>query len=241
MDLAEKCVEAAKEKGADLVGIAPVDSFSADPAEAAHPRFFMDDAKAVVVCGLKLVDALWDKLTGTRDVHSLNLRSYLLHYNYDLLDFIGVQTARFLESQGYEAYPVQARTESRSNNVMTGYFPFKEAAVKAGLGLVGRHSMVNTPEFGPRQRLVAVITNAPLVPNRYLGEEEKARLSCGDCTNCIDRCPVGAISVDPATGAPVVDRPKCQAQLDFCQCALCQGVCPFGRKGSASRRRSLGA
>ena len=42
---------------------------------------------------------------------------------------------------------------------MIGYFPFKEAARLAGFGSYGKHDMIITPEFGPRVRLVTIITD----------------------------------------------------------------------------------
>ena len=103
----------AKEKGADLVGFVDVAQFPQEADNDLSPNYYLPNAKTVIVIGLKLVDALWNKLSGTYDIHSTNALSYLQHYNYDLLDFIAVQTARYIEDQGYDAYPIQARTDSK--------------------------------------------------------------------------------------------------------------------------------
>lgn len=228
----------AKEKGADLVGCADVSLFPRGTDNPLNPRYYLPDAKSVWVMGLKLNDALWDKLTGTYDIHSTNLLSYLRHYNYDLLDFIAVQTARFIEDQGYDAYPVEARTETKVQMVYTGFFPFKEAARLAGMGDYGKSTLLITPEFGPRVRWVSLITNVKIDGGRTKKPVPRSDTDrvCGDCTVCMDQCPVKAIHYE--NGRPWVDQRKCQGYMDVAQnCALCQGVCVLGKEAAAKRRK----
>lgn len=235
MNLTEKCIKIAKENGANLVGIASVENYKFDPSSEKHPRFYMKNAQAVIVMGLKLVDALWDNLRGKQDVHSMNLYNYLIHYNYDLLDYIAIQTARFLEEEGYDAYPVQAIAEKR-NGLLYGYFSFKGAAMAAGLGSQGKHSLVVTPQYGPRVRWVAVITDAPLICNEP--NTDPPGTVCKGCTKCLESCPVGALSFDEETKTPVIDKVKCQWWMDRCQCAYCQGVCTMGHIAANNRRKA---
>ena len=228
----------AKAKGADLVGFADISLFPGGEDNQLSPTYYLPNAKKVIVLGLKIVDALWDKLTGDYTVHSTNAVSYLLNYNYNFLDFIAVQVARFIEELGYDAYPVQARTMSRRENVFIGYFPFKEAAVLAGLGSLGKHDMLVTPEFGPRVRLVTVITDLEIegegtrkpVPSQSIEE------LCGKCSLCVDACPVHALSYE--NGVTKIDRRKCQGHMDVAQnCILCQGICAKGRQAALKRRQ----
>ena len=116
----------AKAKGADLVGFVDVSRFPGGEDNKLNPEVLSPGCENGDRHGLKIVDALWDKISGTYDVHNTNAASYLPNYNYNLLDFIAIQTARFIEDLGYDAYPVQARTMSRRQLVMIGYFPFKE-------------------------------------------------------------------------------------------------------------------
>jgi epoxyqueuosine reductase QueG len=226
----------AKAKGTDLVGFADVSKFPDGEDNTWNPRYYLPDAKTVIVMGLKLNDALWDRLTGNYDVHSANLRSYLSHYNYDLLDFIAVQVARYIEDLGYDAYPIQARTESKREKVFIGYFPFKETARLGGLGSMGKNTMLITPEFGPRVRLVTVITDLKIDVLRKPLFEKTIEDICGDCTLCIDTCPVRALNYED--GVAKIDQRKCQGYMDVAQnCALCQGICIRGKEAAMKRRQ----
>lgn len=228
-----------KEKGADVVGIASVDNyvkmFSVDENCENHPSYYIKNPKSIIVIGLKMVDSLWDNLTGEKDVHSANLKSYLLNYNYDLLDYLAIQTCRFIENKGYDGYPIQARAETRKNGVMTGYFSFKNAAVAAGLGSIGKNSLVVSEKYGTRVRFVIVITDMFLQPD--VPNYKKVGEVCGNCTLCIDGCPVNAISYKD--NQAFVEQGKCQSYMDFCQCAYCQGICPTGKIIANKRRKMI--
>jgi epoxyqueuosine reductase len=228
----------AESRGADLVGVAPVESFPSGADDKLNPVYYLPGARHVLVIGLKMIDALWDRLEGTfTSVHNHNAVNYLMNYNYPTLDYITVQTARYIEKMGYDAYPIQAGSSSRKDNVLTGYFPFKEAARLAGLGVYGKHSLIITPEFGPRVRFAALITDLAISGGRSGAALPATESVCGKCVKCIEVCPVRAISFE--NGAPVIDRTKCQAYMDQAKfCTLCQAVCPLGIK-AANERRAL--
>ncbi|MEM3526697.1 MAG: hypothetical protein QXV37_04710, partial [Candidatus Jordarchaeaceae archaeon] len=65
------------------------------------------------------------------------------------------------------------------------------AAHYAGLGEIGLNGLLITPQYGPRVRLGALITNADLTPDDPFEE----KLCKGEeCAICVKACPVGAIS-----------------------------------------------
>ncbi len=226
----------AQKKGADLFGVASAAAFDhLEPDPERRASFFLKDARCVAVMGLKIVDAVMDPLKGEKDPYSENFRGYLMNYNYNLLDYICVQTARYLEDLGWNAYPVQARVTNREKD--SGVFSHKTAAVLAGLGSVGKSSLVITPKYGPRVRLVSLITDAPL----ECSEDEIAAPGqvCGSCRTCLDACPAGAISYCDETRTVNVDKAKCREVMNDRQCALCQAICPFGRRGVTNHRRPM--
>ncbi len=78
----------------------------------------------------------------------------------------------------------------------------KPIAAKAGLGWVGKHSNILCKEEGSWFFLGEIYVDLALPQNK----PEKDH--CGDCTNCIDVCPTGAI-VEPY----VVDARRCISYL----------------------------
>lgn len=224
----------ARAKGADLFGVCSAEAFdSLEPRTERKASYFLENAQCLVVMGLKLVDAVLDPLEGKADPYSENFRGYLLNYNYNLLDYICVQTGRFLEELGWDAYPVQARVTNRETD--SGVLSHKPAAVLAGLGAIGKNGLLITPEFGPRVRLVTLITNAPLVC--FSGKMPEPGEVCGSCDLCLGSCPVGAISFDAESRESAIDKVKCRRVMLTNQCALCQAICPLGREAAKRRRR----
>jgi epoxyqueuosine reductase len=64
----------------------------------------------------------------------------------------------------------------------------RAAAVRAGLGWIGRSTMVLAPGHGPWLLLGSVATDLQLEPSPPM------RRTCGTCTACMPACPTGAIT-----------------------------------------------
>ena len=114
----------------------------------------------------------------------------------------------------------------------------KAWAVRAGLGWLGKHSNVITPEHGSWVFIGELLLNLELECDTEPIEDH-----CGTCTLCIDACPTAAI-----TEPYVVDSNKCisYATIElrapelpveveknlsgwFYGCDICQDVCPWNR------------
>jgi epoxyqueuosine reductase len=117
----------------------------------------------------------------------------------------------------------------------------KAWAVRAGLGWLGKHSNVITPEHGSWVFIGELLLNLELDH-----DTERIEDHCGTCTLCIDACPTSAI-----TEPYVVDSNKCisyatielrapklPAEMDLSGwlygCDICQDVCPWNRFEQAS-------
>ena len=112
----------------------------------------------------------------------------------------------------------------------------------AGIGWIGKSSLVINPELGSWMFLSGIATSLTLDP------DPPALDQCGSCTLCIDSCPTGAI-VD----AHEVDATRCISYLTIetegsipdaqraligqhaWGCDICQDVCPFNFAAAVSK------
>lgn len=237
-DFTSQVIAFAKKKGADLVGIASADYLESYSELKHKPGFFVPMAKSVVTIGLKVNDALLefglsnnvrsrsDLFSSRHEIYTQTLEGYLKYYNYNLLDNIAIETSKYLEKNGFISFPIQARVTDWAE--VKGVFPHKLAAIAAGLGIQGKCSLIITPEFGPRVRLVSLITEAPLKTSA-LGKGT-TRSICGDCRKCIDICPIDALDYDENTETTSIDKMACWKLTLPGRCGLCMAVCPYGRK-----------
>ena len=66
------------------------------------------------------------------------------------------------------------------------------AAVAAGLGTIAKSGRIVTPEFGTRQRFIAIVTDAELESDVLIDQASVLCETCGDL--CVKACPTAAMS-----------------------------------------------
>ncbi len=123
--------------------------------------------------------------------------------------------------------------------------PLKTAAVRCGLGSQGKNTLLITPNYGPRIRLIAVLTTAELEVDEPFQDD-----LCGDCGKCITTCPTKALepyqitinrcltyaAEEPHAQAVPDDVRKLEKKLiqrptsnSYIECSTCIDVCPIGK------------
>ncbi len=110
-----------------------------------------------------------------------------------------------------------------------GLMSLKVLAKTAGLGWQGRSLLIVSPEFGPLHRLIAVLTDMPLIPDDPIAS------LCGDCSLCVDYCPPKSLTLvrfddRPETREQVLNIATCKGDE---ACLVCLQVCPWARKQRA--------
>ena len=114
----------------------------------------------------------------------------------------------------------------------TGVLSDHAVAERAGIGWIGKNSLLLTPEFGSYVYLGEMITNINFPEDKPIEDQ------CGNCTKCIDACPTSAI-IEPGQ----VNSKQCLSYIsqrkDMLEenlmgklgnrlygCDTCQIVCP---------------
>jgi len=191
-DVATQIKEYARQLGVDIVGIAPVERFKGAP-EGYRPTDLMKSARNVVVFGIR---NLWP-VVGSSPSYVYSKMGYYFLNRY--LDRIAYDLGRFLDDRDFAALPLGAAQALRlimtnepggSKERFQGIFSLKHAAEQAGLGLIGKSTLLITPQYGPRVRLGALITDAPLLPDPLLQD----MVCCSNCCICVETCPTKAIN-----------------------------------------------
>jgi epoxyqueuosine reductase QueG len=152
---------------------------------------------------------------------------------HNQLDLIAYEMAIYIEQQGGVAIPVPSDEPYYDWNPDElhgrGDLSHKHAAQAAGLGRLGKNSLLITPQFGDRVNLVSVVTNLNLEPDPLIESEP-----CPPkCILCIKACPVKAITNEQQVNQKLcrshmfLKLPKGQIIYD---CWECRKVCPLGIK-----------
>ena len=116
----------------------------------------------------------------------------------------------------------------------------KHWAVRAGLGWIGRNTLLVTPRWGTWVNLGEIVTTAEC--SEYSDYSEHSDL-CTNCGRCVAACPNHAIAPD---GPPMLDVRRCTAyytthnprpmpdDLDnrgyTLGCDICQLACPYNHR-----------
>jgi epoxyqueuosine reductase QueG len=227
-DLTAEFAQYARERRADLLGVASIERFDGVPA-AHHPAAIFPECRNVVVVGKRIPRGA---LRGIEEGTQFDLYGqYGLFWLKDrMLAITTIALATWLEDQGWEACPVQDLPPEvpPSGVAVSDAVPppnvmidVAHAAVRAGLGEIGWCGELLTPGFGPRQRCQLILTDAPLDATPLLDEPV-----CDHCRACEHDCPLGAFTGE-ARSLTLAGKTMQVAAIDPAVCRSCQnGACP---------------
>jgi len=211
----------ALESGAALVGFAPMSRFDNAPPEN-HPHTMLPSAKTAIVIAV-------NQLRGT--LKAVEDGCYWGAYNCDsywyLNEVEGPRILRVLclalEGEGYMGLPVHNPFHPHSGRQIRadqphgpdGMVSLRVMGAAAGLGELGHAKILLTPQFGPRQRVFAVLTDAELEPTPLLKEP-----ICDGCKACVRECEANAIGQERSVRLRIEDREFSHAPLDCDACGI---------------------
>ena len=215
------------ELDADMVGVAVLDDWKGTRLEETALRL-LPQAKSVVVLAMEIYPEVLDlaspeRITGAAstndllDRHGEYLSGRLTKAAYDI--------AKALHKSGQKALPLPAAGCPLDARFMEAIFSYKHAGEVAGMGKIGWHSLLITPDFGPRARLACCLTETELEPTKAAFNTE-----CASCGICLEICPAKALS-KPKTGEPyAINKYACSSFRSAAGgCSECMKLCPRGR------------
>ena len=183
--------------GADLVGIANIERWANCPLMMS-PAGILPTARSVVVMAIHHGDGNVE-YGGER--HPQEIGPYAIQGTMnELLDSLSYRIGRFIEDRGHQSVPITAsnmwryRAYKELDAVFSPDMSHIYAAVAAGLAELGYSGLAMTPEFGPRNRFVSVITDAELEPTPLLPGDTL----CDRCMVCVKKCPSRALDLEVA-------------------------------------------
>ena len=242
--LTESVKALALELGFDLVATGPADP----PEHGAALRRWVEAGHAATMGYLerRLEERLDPRrvLPGARSVLCVALN----YYQGEPADASWRPVARYAWGRDYHdviaprlerlaAHLAEAGGARSRGYVDTGPVLERDLAARAGLGWVGKNTMLLHPRLGSWFFLGVLLTTAELARDAPLADR------CGSCRACLDACPTGAF-VAPY----VLDARRCISYLTIEHrgdidpdlqpamagwqfgCDICQDVCPWNRK-----------
>ena len=216
--------------GADICGIAPLFRFE-DAPKGFHPRDIYPDCKSVIVFAANF--PLSTLQAQTNSPYTL-VRNFMVQK----LDLISFNLSNELEKDGITSVPIPSADPydywDSERNHGKGILSLKHAGSLAGLGKIGKNTLLINDRYGNMIWLGAILVSVELEPDPIAPYE-----SCPKkCTVCIKLCPQNALD------GTTINQKLCRERSTSCtdgggwvlSCNICRKSCPNhdGIKGSDS-------
>lgn len=211
----------ARRLGADLCGIAPVKRFK-DAPRGFRPNDIFKQARSVVVIAKRVPDSAFLSENPVPYTFTCDVTLEAVHQMI-------CQLALSLQEMGIMAMPIpsepylhwdEKRREGR------GILSLKHAGYLAGLGVLGRNTLLTNDALGNRITLGALLLNVSLRGDPIA----KYKLCSDDCQACINAC--SAKALDGRTVTQKLCRKVSQVTTKkgyaLYICNRCRIVCPRG-------------
>ena len=213
----------------DLIGVAAVADTLGTPLHKSAVSL-LPGARSIVVLGMEIFAEVADLVVPEKKMGEAAARDLIgPHYDYlnGRLNRGIYEVAKVYRAAGFRCLPLPSQGTPVDGRYLDGLLSFKHAGEYAGLGVIGRSSLLLTPEHGPRVRLACLLMDAELPAGRRLADNP-----CDGCgALCVASCPCGALAM-PADGQTyAINKYACSAFRNASGCCVtCLSVCPTGAR-----------
>jgi len=219
--------------GADICGIAPAARFL-DAPKGFRPQDIFPGCRSVLVFARKVPSS-------SLDASSCVPYTYANDLVAQEVDRITLEACRRLESVGLAAVPVPTNEpyeywDAKKSRGM-GVLSLRHAGYLAGLGVIGKNTLLVNRRLGNMMQIGAILLDAKLEGDPMIRET----WCPPECRLCIDYCPQKALD------GKVVDQKLCRPQSNYRtgkgytlkKCSNCRKVCPnrFGLDAERVREK----
>lgn len=193
------------------------------------PLLILPECKSILVLGIHYSPPQTDSLV--KDNASGKIAAYAVNQDYHEVLKPRLQAlVEFLEEETGSAIPNRWYTD-------TGPILERDLAQRAGLGWIGKNSMLIHPKAGSYFILAEIFLGIALETDSPIDTDH-----CGSCTNCLDACPTRCIlpnrtldarrclsyfTIEKKGKIPPDLRPFTESWIFGCD--ICQQVCPWNR------------
>lgn len=190
----------------------------------ADPKQILPECKSILVLAIPYAPI-------PKEETNLKIASYALGDDYhDILPQKLKSIVEFIEEQLGEKIPNRYYTD-------TGPILERELAQRAGLGWIGKNSMLINPKAGSTFFLAEILLGIEIEPDKPFSTDH-----CGSCNRCITACPTNCILPNRTLDAnrcisyltiehkgEIPEHLRSQIGNWVFGCDICQQVCPWNR------------
>ena len=199
--------------------------------ERLDPTVYVPEARSIICVADRYADGTRDRVAPSGELRGRIARYARGRDYHKVLKKRLIKMARSLGDR--------APTSTFRVAVDTAPLLEREHAARAGLGLIGKNTLLIEPSVGSWVLLGAIVSTEKITPTTPSFTQSDP---CGSCTRCIDACPTDAItpfSVDATKciaytsieHRDVIDESMATATGKWLfGCDICQEVCPHNAK-----------
>lgn len=192
----------------------------------ADPKQILPECKSILILALP-----YTPVSPNTQPSSISIAAYALGADYhDIIPPRLKEIVEFIEAQVGHPIPNRYYTD-------TGPILERELAQRAGLGWVGKNSILINPQAGSTFLLAEILLGIGLEPDDPFPTDH-----CGTCTRCLDACPtrcilpnrtldarrcISFLTIENKVNIPE-DLRESMGRWAF-GCDICQQVCPWNR------------